>query len=50
MPLERGASEATFRNNVREMVRAGHPVKQALAASYRAKRKATRSKRRSQRS
>lgn len=35
MPLHKGKSEATFKQNVREMVNAGHPVKQAVAAAYR---------------
>jgi hypothetical protein len=38
MPLRKGRSKATFKFNVREMVKAGHPVKQALAAAYRQKR------------
>ena len=39
MPLKKGRSKATFRKNVREMVRAGHPRRVALAAAYRQKRK-----------
>lgn len=35
MPLEKGKSKAAFSHNVHEMVKAGHPVKQAVAASYR---------------
>lgn len=38
MPLKRGTDKATVRANLREMVRAGHPVKQAAAAAYREKR------------
>jgi hypothetical protein len=35
MPLKAGSSRATISSNIREMVRAGHPVKQAAAAAYR---------------
>ena len=35
MPLKAGKSRATFSQNVSEMVKAGHPQMQALAASYR---------------
>ena len=35
MPLRKGKSKATFSHNVAEMVRAGHPQKQAVAAAYR---------------
>lgn len=38
MPLEKGRSQAAFKHNVREMVNAGHPEKQALAAAYRERR------------
>lgn len=38
MPLEHGKGRAAFSRNVREMVNAGHPVKQAVAAAYREKR------------
>lgn len=34
MPLKRGTSAATRQTNIREMVNAGHPVKQAVAAAY----------------
>jgi len=34
MPLKSGKSKATFNNNVSEMVKAGHPLPQALAAAY----------------
>lgn len=40
MPLKKSASPEAFKNNVREMVKAGHPVKQALAAAYATKRSA----------
>jgi len=39
MPLHSGKSKAVFSSNVREMVKAGHPVKQAVAAAYSMKRK-----------
>jgi hypothetical protein len=39
MPLKKGKSEATFKSNVKEMIKAGHPQKQALAAAYAQKRK-----------
>jgi hypothetical protein len=35
MPLSKGKSKATIKRNIREMVKAGHPVKQAVAASLR---------------
>jgi hypothetical protein len=38
MPLKKGKSKETFKSNVREMVKAGHPQKQALAAAYRQQR------------
>ncbi len=38
MPLSPGKSRATFSHNVSEMVHAGHPLDQALAAAYREKR------------
>lgn len=46
MPLKSGTSDETFRDNVREMIRAGHPREQALAASYRKKRESKRRHRR----
>lgn len=39
MPLKKGKSEKVFKENVREMVKSGHPVKQAVAAAYAQKRK-----------
>ncbi len=39
MPLSPGRSAETFSSNVSEMVHAGHPQDQALAAAYRMKRK-----------
>lgn len=34
MPLIKGKSRKAFERNVAEMVRAGHPTDQALAAAY----------------
>lgn len=33
MPLKRGKGKAVISSNISEMVRAGHPIKQAIAAS-----------------
>lgn len=35
MPLKPGKSKAVVSSNIREMVRAGHPQKQAVAAAMR---------------
>lgn len=35
MPLKSGSSKATISSNIGEMIRAGHPRRQAIAASYR---------------
>jgi len=35
MPLKKGKSRATISSNIREMVEAGHPQAQAVAASLR---------------
>ena len=35
MPLKKGSSRAVISENIHEMVAAGHPVKQAVAASLR---------------
>lgn len=40
MPLKKSKSKSAFKNNIREMVKSGHPVKQAVAAAYSVKRKA----------
>jgi len=34
MPLEPGSSKQVISRNIAEMIRAGHPPKQAVAASY----------------
>jgi hypothetical protein len=38
VPLKAGTSQATVSGNIREMVRAGHPQDQAVAAAMRKKR------------
>lgn len=35
MPLKKGSSSKTVSHNVKEMIKAGHPQKQAVAASLR---------------
>ena len=42
MPLKTGKSPKTFKENIRTEVRAGKPVKQAVAIAYSQKRKAQR--------
>lgn len=44
MPLAKGKSKAVFDRNVSDMVRAGHPQANALAAAYRVRREAKRSR------
>lgn len=44
MPLKRGTSAATRQTNIREMINAGHPVKQAVAAAYHQQRSSKRKK------
>jgi hypothetical protein len=39
MPLKKGTSNATRAQNIHEMIKAGHPVKQAVAAAYAEQRK-----------
>jgi hypothetical protein len=49
MPLEKGTSKQAVSENIREMMKAGHPQKQAIAAALtqqRRSRKSRRSKRR----
>ena len=45
MPLVKSSSKSAFRKNVRAEVRAGKPVKQAVAIAYSVKRKAAGKKR-----
>jgi hypothetical protein len=42
MPLTKSKSKAAFKKNVRAEVKAGRPVKQAVAIAYSIKRKAKR--------
>jgi len=44
MPLKRGTSPKTFSSNVRTEVKAGKPVKQAVAIAYSKKRESQRKK------
>ena len=39
MPLKRGSSQATISSNIREMIHAGHPREQAIAAAMNTARK-----------
>lgn len=45
MPLKRGASRQVISNNIREMIRAGHPQRQAVAAALSNARRSRRSRR-----
>ena len=40
MPLKKSCSDKALKKNISEMVKAGHPQKQAVAAAYSTKRKA----------
>lgn len=40
MPLKKSASKSAFNQNIRAEVKAGKPVKQAVAIAYATKRKA----------
>ena len=44
MPLKKGASRETREKNVKEMIKAGHPPKQAVAAAYEQQRRSKRGK------
>ena len=44
MPLHKGTSDKTRGENIAEMVRAGHPQDQAVAAAYREQRESRSSK------
>jgi hypothetical protein len=44
MPLRKSTSKQAFRKNIRAEVKAGKPVKQAVAIAYSVKRKAARGK------
>jgi hypothetical protein len=44
MPLKKSKSKVAFSDNVRAEVKAGKPVKQAVAIAYSVKRKAGRSR------
>jgi hypothetical protein len=44
MPLKKGKSKKTFSENVRKEVKAGKPIKQAVAIAFSVKRKSGRRK------
>lgn len=46
MPLKKSKSKAAFKSNIRAEVRAGKPVKQAVAIAYSVKRKSAGKKKR----
>ena len=41
MPLKKSPSKSAFRENVKTEIKAGKPIKQAVAIAYSAKREAT---------
>lgn len=45
MPLMKSASKAAFKKNIKAEVKAGKPVKQAVAIAYSVKREAAKGKR-----
>ena len=47
MPLKKSTSKEAFRQNIRAEVKAGKPVKQAVAIAYATKRAATKPAKRS---
>jgi hypothetical protein len=44
MPLTKSSGLKAFKSNIKEMVKSGHPVKQAVAAAFATKRSAKRKK------
>ncbi len=44
MPLKKSKSKAAFKENIRAEVRAGKPIKQAVAIAYSVKRKSGKKK------
>ena len=47
MPLKKGSSQSTISANIREMMHAGHPQKQAIAAAMRSAGKSRKKKKHS---
>lgn len=43
MPLIKSKTDQAFKSNIREMIKAGHPQDQAVAAAYATQRKAAHS-------